>query len=115
MGTMTITQEQLEAACYNATDLEDVDDIIKATLITLGITIAPAEPPDAMVRLAWTFVEGLPRTVEMTPDERQFAKRAALAALKHAVDVVNTARRDCGPGASSADVRRHILTALGAA
>ena len=86
----TITQQQFEAAYekYKAGCQNTDQDDFAVSLATLGITITPAEPSEAMVKLARQIAS---KVHGCHPDDVLTVGsgyQAALAALQHAVDVV---------------------------
>jgi len=94
----TITQEQVFAgADHHRIDRHDALKLVAS----LGITITPAEPPARMVKLA--------REIANNVNDVDPVFAAALAALQHAVNVVERASSVGYPGL----IHRHcILTAL---
>ena len=116
MATMTITQEQFEAACQKAYPFELEHERMAAFVAALGITIAPAEPPAEMVRLVAYVVQQAIGKQQIAPSERsvQDMEAGALAMAQHAVDVVKKRRGSAGSPAAY-DALTAILTALGAA
>lgn len=116
----TITQEQFEAAKGAAQSaISGQRCALTAALTTLGITITPAEPPEAMVKLAREIVFRMSGGFSFAEDDA--AMRAALAALQHTVDVVKGAEHEHAghyaglrEGVLISRVTQAILTALGA-
>ena len=105
----TITQEQFETACRDSGLFAK-----EATLLidSLGITIAPAEPPAEMVKLAR---EAFCKDDSIEEASAWPVYRAAyLAALQHAVDVVKGAPVRGRSSGESLVAVGDILTALGA-
>ena len=82
---MTITQEQFEAAS-RAYRVSGNPDPLLGAFIAAGITIAPPEPPEAMVRLAREIADRAAGYCD--PALTHPCEKAALAALQHVVDVV---------------------------
>ena len=105
---MTITQEQYDASVKDGTFKQLLEDI--------GITITPAKPPEAMVKLAREIVaktcdqQQQVREVMLGSWDDHAVMRVALAALQHAVNVV---KGDGDPSASLA-IKADILHKLGA-
>jgi hypothetical protein len=94
------------------------DDALKL-VATLGITITPAEPPEAMVRLAREIADRAAGYCD--PAEKHPCQKVALAALQHAADVVQGAEHEHAghyaglrEGVLISRVTQAILTALGA-
>ena len=102
-----ITQEQFEAAKGAAQSaISGQRCALTAALTTLGITITPAEPPEAMVKLACVICQDM--ATGLDPDEY------ALAALQHAVKKARRMRDQRIESAAAVEVCDEILTALGA-
>lgn len=80
----TITHEQFEAATSAAAWERDVDvaSSVRAAFAAAGITIAPPEPPQGMVKLAREIAE---RETADWPAVTNRCAKVALAALQHAV------------------------------
>ena len=108
----TITQEQLND---HAERIGMWWADARELALCLGITIAPAEPPAEMVKLAREIVAKIcdqqqqVREVMIGGWDDHAVMRAALAVLQHAVDVVqNTGATD------TLALRATVLNALGA-
>ena len=79
----TITPTMLAAMRHAAEHEPDADSAVLAILALVpGVTIAPPEPPEAMVMLAERFADEGWRAAQGDPSRA--AKIAALAALQHA-------------------------------
>ena len=112
MSKMTITHDALadKAKHYGLPELAAANFVA-----ALGITVAPAEPPETMVKLAREIAATLYPGDEAVITSGQWdtgaGVKAALAALQHAVDVVKEHDNAGYPGLIE---RATILTALGA-
>lgn len=107
---MTITQDALDKHCQEHGIMpEHGRDFARS----LGFTIAPAEPPEAMVKLAFQAWKG----ARVPPGSHDAWHAGYLAALQHVVDVVKGApdvSSDFNRGPGRFCRRADILTALGA-
>ena len=78
----TITHEQFEAAIKALPPVAETADAMRAAFAAAGITIAPPDPPEAMVKLAREIAD---RETADWPAVTNRCAKAALAALQHAV------------------------------
>jgi hypothetical protein len=107
----TITQEQFEAAS-RAYRVSGNPDPLMGAFIAAGITITPAEPPEAMVKLAEDFARKAWMSAQGDPGRA--AKISSLLTLQHAVGVVKVQPVRGRSSGESLVAVEEILTALGA-
>jgi hypothetical protein len=104
----TITQEQFEAIRQGVWDANGCRELAAQAFIKEGITITPAPPSAEMVKLAREIGA---ETAKDWPAVESMCSKAALAALQHAVCVVE---REVKYSNGALVDRSAILTALGA-
>jgi hypothetical protein len=106
----TITQEQFEAGLKALPPIGDTRDCIKAVFAAAGITIAPPEPSEEMVKLAREIAE---TTAPGWLAIHSAGTDIALATLQHVERVVRDARTQRAVGGEGWDVLGFVLNQIG--